>query len=99
MSDEANKRSARVLLAALDVFEAATSAVSAPLAVPRVRAVVETLDDDQLRAVAVALAVEGVWSLPPALVTPRTASEIRSRVGQVRRWVERMRLEASWAAS
>lgn len=91
--------SAPVLLEALDVFEAACQAVSAETAVAGVRAMVETVPEELLRSVATALAVEGVWSLPPAEGRPRTDVEIEARLRQVRLWVERVRLEAKWVAS
>lgn len=102
MSDpgvEQRRTSAQVLLSALDVFDAAAGAVSAELAIEPARAAVARLDADQVRAVAVALAVEAVWHLPPAMAAPVTAGERRWRLGQVRRWVRRVRLEAWWAAS
>jgi hypothetical protein len=87
------------MLLALDVLEAAAGAVTPELAVPGVREVLARLDEDQVRAVAVALAVEGVWFLPPMMVAPRTAGEIRWRLAQIRGWVHRVRLEALWSAS
>lgn len=88
-----------MLLDALDVFQAATEDVSPALVIPHVRKVVNALDEDQLRGVAVALAVEAVWRMPLALVEPEHAGNIRLRVRQVRKWITRLRLEASWIAS
>ena len=91
--------SARILLEALDVFEAACKGLDPVHVVPAVRAMVDTVPEEQLRAVATALAVEGVWSLPPAAVRPRTDVEIDARLCQVRAWIDRVRLEARWVAS
>lgn len=96
---ERQRQAARVLLDALDVFQAATEDVSPELVIPRVRAVVDRLDEPRLRAVAVALAVEAVWKMPLALVEPHYAGNIRRRLRQVRSWITRVRLEAGWVAS
>lgn len=94
----ARRRRARVTLLVMDVVEAAAGAVSAELAVPVVEEVVARLDEAQLRAVVVELAVVGVWHLPPSLVIPRTGDEIRWRLVEVRRWVQGVR-RLAWRAA
>lgn len=97
--EERRRRSAVVVLQALDAFEAAAQGVNRDSAIQPVRAVVDRLSVEDVRLVAVALAAEAVWVLPPAVVRPRTAVEIRARQAQVREWVRRYRLEATWVAS
>lgn len=95
--------SAAILLDGLRVFEAAARAVSADTAVRPVRRAVRGLSDDQLRAAAVVLAVEGVWGLPPlpprVRVGPLTADEVSDRQAQIRDWASVKRLEALWLLS
>lgn len=97
--EERRREHARVLLDALDVWQAACEDVSPGLAAAHVRAAVDRLDEAQLRKVAVVLAVESVWRFPLALVEPEYAGNIRLRLRQVRSWVTRMRLEAGWVVS
>ena len=98
-SKDERRRSAAIVLDAMDVLEAATTSVSPELVVPAVRDAAAKLDEDQLRAAVVVIAVEAVWSLPPALVRPRTAAEIRGRLAELRRWIERTRLVHWWEVS
>lgn len=97
--EERRREHARVMLDALDVWQAACEDVSPGLAAVHVRTVVERLDEERLRQVAVMLAVESVWRFPLALVEPQYAGNIRLRLRQVRSWITRMRLEAGWVVS
>lgn len=92
--------SARIFLDGLGAFEAAARGYSPATAIRPVRRYLRGLDDDQVRAAAVVLAVEGVWSLPGWPVRdgsdPMTDVELTVRQQQVRDWVDRRRLEATW---
>lgn len=70
------------------------------MAVRPVRRVLRSMDDDQVRAAACVLAVEGVWGLPPMPARQRSGLlsdvEIEARREQVAAWVARRQLEATW---
>lgn len=88
-----------MLLWALDVLEAAAGEWTPEQAIPAVRRVVDGLEERQVRAVAVALAVEAVHKMPATPVVGRTTEERRERLRVVRRWIGRLRLEALWVVS
>lgn len=92
--------SAAILLDGLGAFQAACTALAPEMAVRPVRRYLRRLDDDQVRAAAVVLAVEGVWGLPPLpardRVGPLSDVERDARIRQVQAWCGRRRLEAQW---
>lgn len=83
------------LVDALDMIAVAYGTAGARLAIDQAVRGARQLGDDveHLQRVIATLAVDAVWMVPPAVVTPRTAGEISMRQVQLRLWCTERRRE------